>query len=253
MNYYKTLIAITWKSSFTKHATFFTEAISMLINNIGFFALWWIFFKAFPRVGTWTFQDVAALYAILSISCGISSFSCGGARLIPYLIASNDLDRFLLRPKNILLSILFSKSYPRGAGDIISSIFYVVAGAIYDPVMLFKMFCFSILIAFVLVAVRVITATLSFWAKGVEEISEKYFDCVMIFSLYPTGIYPYLFRFVMFTVFPAGFISFLPIELLHEFSLGFASLFFGGTIFFTWLAFFLFYRGLKRYESGYSF
>ena len=57
----------------------------------------------------------------------------------------------------------------------------------------------------------------------------------------------------MFTAIPAGIISYLPVELLREFS--WLQLFFllAGSLSFFALAFSVFYSGLKRYESGNKF
>lgn len=253
MKYYLKLSATAWKSAFTKRATFFVEVGAMFINNILFFILWWVFFKTFPRVGTWSFSDIAILYSIMSLAYGISSALLGGVRLLIPMIAYGEIDHLLMQPKNPLFTILLSKAYPKGLGDILSAFFYIIVGRIYSPKTLFLVFLFSVLSAAIITCFRVAMAALAFWFKNFEEMAEKYTDCVIIFSLYPLNIYPSFFRFFLFTIFPAGLIGFLPVELIKAFSWGNFALLIGCSSLFICSTYSLFFRGLRRYESGYSF
>ena len=83
--------------------------------------------------------------------------------------------------------------------------------------------------------------------------SKKYCDALFLFALYPTNIYSGVLQVVMFTLIPAGVISYLPVELARQFSWLQLFLLVGSSLGFLALAFFVFYSGLKKYESGNRF
>ena len=58
---------------------------------------------------------------------------------------------------------------------------------------------------------------------------------------------------MLYTGLPAGFISFLPVELLREFSWPTFLAVLGATAVYAGLAFAVFAAGLRRYESGNRF
>ena len=72
----------------------------------------------------------------------------------------------------------------------------------------------------------------------------------MTFSTYPMNIFNGVVHILLFTILPAGFISFVPLQLLHHF----AWPLFGGMCGFLLLIMLgaagFFQLGLKRYESG---
>ena len=73
---------------------------------------------------------------------------------------------------------------------------------------------------------------------------------VITLATYPMSVFKGFAKFLILTVVPAGFISGVPVELLHEFKLSWFLMTIGFTIFVAFLAVVIFYHGLKRYESG---
>ena len=53
---------------------------------------------------------------------------------------------------------------------------------------------------------------------SVEGLAKKYCDALFLFAVYPTNIYSGVLQVVMFTLIPAGVISYLPVELARQFS-----------------------------------
>jgi ABC-2 type transport system permease protein len=88
---------------------------------------------------------------------------------------------------------------------------------------------------------------------SVEGLSKKYCDSLFLFALYPTNIYSGILQVVMFTLIPAGVISYLPVELIRHFSWSRLLLLMGSSLCFLAISFILFYSGLKKYESGNRF
>src|SRR5262249_42477779 len=117
------------------------------------------------------------------------------------------------------------------------------------PLILLGMVCGCLVFA----SIGIIASSLPFWLGAVEDLSKKYFDSLFIFALYPSNIYSGFLQIVMFTLIPAGVISYLPVELVRNFSATNLLLLVGSALSFVGVAFFVFYRGLRRYESGNKF
>ena len=66
----------------------------------------------------------------------------------------------------------------------------------------------------------------------------------------PEGIFSVTTRVVLYTLIPAGFVAYLPVRILDEFTLARVGLLLCFALALAVLARFVFYRGLKRYESG---
>jgi ABC-2 type transport system permease protein len=71
-----------------------------------------------------------------------------------------------------------------------------------------------------------------------------------VFSTYPMNIFNGIVRIFLFTIVPAGFISFVPLQLLQHFSIPLFAGMIGFTLLFACIAIGLFELGLRRYESG---
>ena len=131
-----------------------------------------------------------------------------------------------------------------------SALLIVLGGLILDlPLILLGMICGCL----VFVSIAIIAHSLVFWMGSVEALSRRYFESLYLFALYPTNIYSGVLQLIMFTVIPAGIIGYIPVELVRSFSWEKLLLLVGSSVGFFGLSFWVFYRGLKRYESGNQF
>ncbi|MBE3557912.1 MAG: ABC-2 family transporter protein [Ktedonobacteraceae bacterium] len=64
----------------------------------------------------------------------------------------------------------------------------------------------------------VILGTLAFFVGNTEGTVNQMFGALISFSTYPMDIFNGFVRVLLFTVLPAGFISYIPLQLLHRFS-----------------------------------
>ncbi len=76
------------------------------------------------------------------------------------------------------------------------------------------------------------------------------FGALVSCSTYPIDIFRGVVKLLLFTVVPAGFISFVPLQLLHQFSLPLFAGLVGFTTLIVGIAIGAFEVGVKRYESG---
>lgn len=253
LKFFFALLHTSIRASISLRGSFLLESIFMIGNNLIFLAIWWVFFRAFKSVGGWDFDDMVALMAIASGSYGLSKICCGGVKELGRMIATGNLDPFMTQPKNLLLHLVGAKSYSKGWGALMSSfILFFLGGKTtlgHLPLILF----FILNGCLILAATGVIAHSLAFWLGSIESLSKKYCDSLYLFVHYPVNIYSGFIQVIMFTVFPAGIIGYLPVELLRHFSWINALIILSSSCLFVALAFFVFYRGLKKYESGNHF
>lgn len=251
LSFFFTLLKMSMKASVIKKNAFILEVILMLSSNLTFIVLWWILFKEFKTIGSWTLNDMLALNAIGMGAYGLSQIFFGGLRNLSRLILSSNLDSFLTAPKNILFHIAGSKSFSKGFGNIMTTISLIILGDLYTkiPLILLSM----ITGCFVFISGSIIAQSLTFWLGRIDSVAKKYTDSLYLFALYPTNIYSGVLQIVMFTLIPAGIIGYIPVELIKKFTLERLFLLLASSIALFSLACFTFYEGLKKYESGNTF
>lgn len=250
LSFYLYLLRMSMKASISLRWNFLFEVILMLFNNLVFFSMWWIFFFQFNDIAGWQFKDMAILMAIGTGAYGLRLICFGGIKNLARSITSGGLDPFMTQPKNPLLHMLGSRSLAKGWGHLCTSTMIVLLSGLTDVYSLAMILVGMVCGCMVFAATAIISHSLAFWLGPVESLAKRYCDSLFLFALYPSNIYSDILRFMMFTVLPAGLISYLPVELVREFSWLKLSCVVGGAFFLWILAFAIFYLGLKRYESG---
>lgn len=256
MNFYKTLlfyfslIRMSMKASVSLRWNFLFEMFLMLANNLIFFSMWWIFFLQFKEIGGWQFREMAALMTIGTGAYGLRQICFGGVKSIAKSIVTGGLDPFMTQPKNLLIHVIGSRSMPKGWGHVLTSMILIFLGGLYDLYTLSMVVIGMICGCLIFASMAIISHSMAFWLGPIETLAYKYCDSLFLFALYPSNIYSGFLRFMMFTVLPAGLISYLPVELVRTFSWMTFFLVTGGALLFFMIAFCVFYAGLRRYESG---
>jgi ABC-2 type transport system permease protein len=253
IEFFFSLLRTSIRASLSLRGVFLMESALMIANNLIFVLLWWIFFRQFKEVGGWTMKDIIALNVIITGAYGLMQICFGGVRFLSKIILSGDLDSFMTQPKNLLIHLMGSRSLSRGWGLLMTTVILISLGNLINLPSFLLIFLSMISGCLVFTSVGVIAHSLVFWLGSVENVAKKYCDSLILFTLYPTTIYSGIMQVVMFTFIPAGIIGYIPVELLRNFSwINLLILVSSSTSFFA-LAFAIFYRGLRRYESGNQF
>ncbi|OXM87377.1 hypothetical protein CF651_06550 [Paenibacillus rigui] len=230
--------------------SFLMTAGMMVINNIVWILFWVLYFDRFQVVNGWSFQDVMMMWAVSAGGFGLSAVLFGNAYRLAPLIANGQLDIILSQPKPVLLHMLVSRMSVSAIGDVLFALmlYGVFGDRSFVGILKFGLALGIAMLIFLFFVV--IAGSLAFFMGNAEGISQQLFNGLLAFSTYPTGIFSGWGKLILFTIIPAGFISYLPIGLLRSvdpFFLGQALgaallLAVGGTLFF--------YAGLKKYSSG---
>lgn len=250
MSFFFHLTSASLKASMNRRGAFLLETAFMTANNLIFFFIWWIFFRQFEDVSGWNFHDMTVLMAIGLGSYGLMGIFFGGMRNLSRTIVNGDLDSFLTKPKNVLLHVAGSRSLTKAWGHFMSAIILIVLGGLTAPKTIALIVVSMLCGCAVFTSFNCIVQSMAFWTGPIENLSKKFCDALFLFSLYPTNIYSGFLQLVMFTLIPAGVISYLPVEMVRSFCwLKFFSMIASSLVFVS-LAFWIFHQGLKRYVSG---
>jgi ABC-2 type transport system permease protein len=227
---------------------FIVQSLSMVANNAIWILFWWIFFQKFNIVNTWTMNDMIGLYAVLTFSFGIAGTVFGNRRRIAEVISEGRLDFFLTLPKNVLFHTLIGKSSWFAFGDVIFGLIMATIAFQWWQFPLYFLLC--TLSAIILTSFAVIVSSLAFYMGDARSTSRQLDIGLMSFGGYPLSIFSDTAKILLMTVIPAGFISTIPVELLTQFQLKWFLILLGFTLLIFVIAIFVFYRGLRKYESG---
>lgn len=238
------------KSTFAFRGAFFPQSGFMLLNNLIFFSVWLVFFRKFPELRGWKLGDVAALYGLVAAAFGGAMLLGGGVRNLGTKIIDGDLDTFLAQPKPVLLYVIGSYSFASGWGDVVSGIGLICFSGYADPAHLPLLVLLIAGSTVLFLASAVLINSLPFWLGNFESLGRQLLEFLVTFSVYPQVIFSGYFKVILFTLIPAGFIGYLPVEILRSFSWTELFAFLGGVLFYSLLALFVFARGLRHYESG---
>lgn len=230
--------------------SFISQVFAMLINDLIWLIFWLAYFSSFPLVAGWGRTEIVTLWAVVAVAFGVATTLCGATFRLAGMITRGELDFYLALPKPPLLHMLISRMDLTAPGDVLFGIlvYWLLVHPSLQQVVLFALF--TLTGAIIYVGFGVITQSLAFWLGNAEGLGQQLFNALIGFSTYPTVIFHGLIKALLFTVIPAGFIAYVPVQLLRTFSwpmLGELLLF---TAAIAGAAVFVFHAGLRRYESG---
>ncbi len=238
-------------SALEYRASFLTQAFGMALSNSSFIFFWWIAFQQLNgAIGGYAFEDVVFIWAVASSGFGLSHILFANVSNLTKLIVTGELDTFLLQPCNILVNVLCARTNLSAYGDflygfVLMSIFYMGNGAAW--LWFLGGVCMS---ALLITAIGLAAHTLSFYWGDASLLGQMATEFTINFSIYPEKIYAPAVRALMYSIIPAGVAVHIPLRMFQAFSPWTALAALGGAVLYCTAAGCLFYRGLRKYESG---
>lgn len=250
LRFARALVAMNLRGSLALRGAFLLQAAFMVLNNVAFFAVWWLLFERFPEIGGWRLNDVLTLFGVVATGFGFSVVFAGGVRDLARAIGEGDLDSALVQPKPVLLHVLASRTMASGWGDMATGLGMLgLAGALAPERLVWSALAVASS-GCVFTASGVIVQSLAFWIDGMETLARQVWEFTLTFSLYPRPLFSGELAFLLYTVLPAGFVGFLPAELVRAPSATLAVAALGAAVGWSLLALAVFRIGLRRYASG---
>jgi ABC-2 type transport system permease protein len=156
----------------------------------------------------------------------------------------------MLYPRAVLPHLLLGRTMSTAWGD--AAFGYAVYIALVRPDLAhFLMFVFLTLsVAALYVGFSVASASLGFFVGNAAALCEQWRFAVITFATYPQSLFSGLAKLALFTIVPAAFVSYIPVEALRMLSIRhvLASVF--GAAVMLGIGSAMFHAGLRRYESG---
>jgi ABC-2 type transport system permease protein len=235
--------------SWSNRAGFWTQVMTMVVNDVAWVAFWALFFRRVGTVRGWDTSRVLVLLAILTTAGGIVLGLLANARAIGRLAAAGELDAALALPVNPLGHLLVRRINTTNLGDIgFGVVLFVVAchpTVERTAVFLVGVAASSALLTGFLVA----TGSLSFFA-GRDDAGELGFHAMLMFAAYPVDVFGGAAKLFLSTVLPAAFVATIPARLVDDFDPVLAATLLGVAALFVAIGWATFHAGLKRYTSG---
>jgi ABC-2 type transport system permease protein len=238
-------------SALEYRASFFIQAFGMVLNNGTFLFFWHIAFGQIGgRIAGYSFDDVVFIWAVTSSAVGLSLILFSNTSNLTKLIVTGELDTFLVQPCNTLLSVICARTNLSAYGDFIYGFIIIAIFRGADPVV-WVWFLYGVLLgAFIFAAISLTAHSLSFFWGDASAVGQMATEFAINFSIYPDKIYAPAVRILMYSLIPAGLAVHVPLGLFDNFSAIIMILGLAGAAVYCALAGFLFYRGLRKYESG---
>jgi ABC-2 type transport system permease protein len=231
--------------------SFLVQVVGMMINNSAFIVFWLILYGQIgATIKGYAFSDVMFLWALSASGFGLAAVFLGNAPSLSKTIYTGELDVYLLQPKPILPSFLSSRMGISGWGDLAYGVVLFACTQRIAPGSIALFLAFSLLMAAVLTALRVLYHSLTFFLGNAEDFAGTASEIVLSFMLYPGSIFEGPVNLLLHSLIPAALIAYIPAELFLRFDGGRMALLAGADILIVLAAWGLFTLGLRRYESG---
>jgi ABC-2 type transport system permease protein len=193
------------------------------------------------------------LFGVSATGFGIAVILAGGLFDLARKVHDGELDTWLTQPKSVIVQALGSRTQMSGWGDLVSGVGLLALSGVVSwqtlPLVSIGVAC----AAATFIACGVAAHSLAFWLGRTHELSRALFEFTVTFSLYPPSLFGPRLKWLLFTLLPAGFVSYLPVQLLRSPDASTLLACVLGTAAYVSAAFWLFQRGLRRYASGSRF
>ena len=238
------------KSQLEYRTAFISQSVAMFVNDCAWLAYFIMLFDRFPIMRGWHATDVATLWAVTAAGFGIGHCFFGNSLALARIITNGELDGWLLYPRALLPHVVLGRMNASSFGDAVFGyvVYFVVVRPDFPHTILFTALTFSVALLFL--GFSVLSGSLSFYVGNGDSLSEGWRSALIAFSTYPPNLFDGKTRLLLYTVIPAAFVSGFPVEALQKLSLLHAAYSFGGALAVVAVGVFVFYYGLRRYESG---
>ncbi len=116
--FYLNLFKMNFRSNYEYKKNFYIQVVTMLLNNVFFLGYWIMFFDIFES-DIFSLIDIFYVYSVVYVAFGLTQLIAGNLPNIATIIATGQLDIYLIKPRNSLLYMIMSKSSIVALGDII--------------------------------------------------------------------------------------------------------------------------------------
>jgi ABC-2 type transport system permease protein len=199
---------------------------NFLIGAVGVFALSilpilniLVLKNKFTNINGWSFYEIIFIVGLNQISSALWIFFFSEMLGIDNLIRYGWLDRLLLRPRNLLLSISTRSFTVSSIGILLSGIISVTYSFVHlqKPMYYYLILLPLIFSSFVVYScIFLLASTISFWNTQSSVVTSLIEDMHHNFNQYPLQIYAPIIQVIMTFIVPLGLVGNYPAEIIFN-------------------------------------
>lgn len=212
---YKVFVAQFFKSLVQSKADFLIGLLGFFFTQITGIAFLYLVFEQIPTLANWNLYQLIFIYGFAQIPRGLDHLFTDNIWLVAWrLVVNGKFDRYLLRPMNLFLQVIFEKLQPDALGELLVGIILIVFSlqkgiVIVDGTHIILFGVSVIAGAVIYTAVKLLFASFAFWIKISGPVLYTAYQ-LADFAKYPTEIYAKGVRFIITWIIPFGFVAYLP-------------------------------------------
>ncbi len=216
----KTYISIYMKKQVVYRFNF-SILIADIIMQLTIFTVYSGVFMSIENLNGYSYSDALIILASSQITFALFSFVFGNIfRLGNKYIRNGELTKFMIRPVNLLVQIIFDEIYIGDFGGFIVGVITLIYAIILDPsninIVSITLYSISILLAVVaLLGFFLIMVSLNFISIGTMDI-QLIFLRNLNASKYPNTVFPKLIQIVFVFLVPYALMGFVPHQILTK-------------------------------------
>lgn len=243
-------LKLNLKKEFNYKTSFFLQIVAMVLNDLFMIIQWTIIFKYIDSFAGYGFNETMLLISISAGGFGVSRVFFAGAWDIKDIVYNGKLDVFLTQPKNVLVNVCSSRTQVDAIGDLIYT--YIVLIIIHAQWWWFLIMPIVLVFSGLIYTATYVTyASLCFWINKGDAVAKSVEGTINKAGNYPPTIYNSVVKILFFTLIPTFFYTFVPAQYFFlSFNPWWILGLVGVTALWVAIAFFVFNRGLKKYNSG---
>lgn len=227
--------------------------LMMQVVNVAFLSA--IFAKV-PHINGWSFWAVVAMFGMVAVAEGVGSLFFEGMWNLAWQINQGDLDYMMVRPYPILLQVSSMQIGLNGLSNIVTGglmLGFAVANVdIAWSAGRVGLALLVLLSAIVIkVAINLGTNAVSFWMQSPSPLFAFAVHQVGDLARFPLSVYPLALKAALGFVLPFAFVSFFPVSVVFGHGPAWVGLLTPlVAVYCAVVAWFVFSRGLRRYEGA---
>lgn len=194
MKLYFKYLSMLFKSQMQYKVSFFMTTLGQFLVSFTEFLGVYFLFSRFHEVEGFTLPEVMICFAVVLVSFSVSECFVRGFDVFPRLIRSGDLDRILVRPRNVIFQVLTSNMDFSRVGRFLQAVFMLiyaipVCGVVWswDKVLTLVLMIIGGIAVFS--SLFVLYAGISFFTIEGLEFMNIFTDGSKEFGKYPMSIY----------------------------------------------------------------
>lgn len=133
MLYFK-YVKTQFKTEFSYRSSLWFTIIGQILNNLATLVGFYLLFQRFNTIGGYSFYDVMITYSIVLFVFSFDEMMFRGFDEFDQLVRKGDLDRLLLRPRNLVLQICGHKIELVKIGRVVLGAVLIVIACIVSPI-----------------------------------------------------------------------------------------------------------------------